>query len=56
MSRHEDKTKGKLGKLKEVFAQFHDIDAASLNHWMVELRKELGGQWHRRGQKFLSIE
>ncbi len=56
MSRHEEKTKGKLGKLKEVFAQYHDIDAASLNHWMVELRKELGGQWHRRGQKFLSIE
>ncbi|MFM7116320.1 MAG: hypothetical protein ACKO0N_06770 [Planctomycetota bacterium] len=56
MSRHEEKTKGKLGKLREVFAQYLGIEAASLNRWMVELRKELGDHWHRRGQKFLSIE
>jgi hypothetical protein len=56
MSRHEEKSHGNLGKLQNVIADFLGIDATSLNRWMVALRKELGDQWYRRGQQFLSIE
>jgi hypothetical protein len=56
MSRHEEKSKRKLGELKKVFAKYLGIDAATLNSCMVKLRNKLGAQWHRRGRRYLSLE
>jgi hypothetical protein len=55
MSRHADKARRNLERIKEAFAGYLEIDPASVNRHVVELKKQLGDDWAPRGQELLAL-